>query len=105
MVRGSRILAGKNRGWGVNDLVLLRGVSDIALSNEHIIKYIGSAVTLTHTGGWGVSPLFISDITLPLFILDITLPLFISDITAVRSTIALYLRYSPALLPFDICMT
>ena len=96
MVRGSRILAGKNRGGGGNDLVLLRGVSDIALSNEHIIKYIGSAVTLTHTGGWGVSPLFISDITLPLFILDIT---------AVRSTIALYLRYSPALLPFDICMT
>ena len=38
MVRGSRILAGKNRGWGVNDLVLLGGVSDIEVFNEHINK-------------------------------------------------------------------
>lgn len=31
------------------------GFFEMELSNVHIIKYIGSAVTLTHTGGVGVS--------------------------------------------------
>ena len=34
------------------------GFSEMELSNVHIIKYIGSAVTLTHLGGWGVPPLY-----------------------------------------------
>ena len=34
------------------------GFSEMEFFNVHIIKYIGSAVTLTHPGGWGVPPLY-----------------------------------------------